>query len=142
MINLHESMGPGKDRTCVPSWICSQTGYRLCYAAQSFIKWMTKCNFPHQSTNMFTPSSIRSILNKIHANYMHDWLCYPLYPSVLSAQQWLLLQNHCYICTHSFTYKTKTGIVAQIGLPACRPLIKAHNKKKSYFSPKTYVVGA
>ena len=40
MINLHESMGPGRDRTHDP-WICSQTRiccqtrYRLRYAARS-----------------------------------------------------------------------------------------------------------
>ena len=40
MINLHESMGPGRDRTRNP-WICSQihiccqTCYRLPYAAQT-----------------------------------------------------------------------------------------------------------
>ena len=40
MINLHESMGPGRDRTRDP-WICSQTRiccqtrYRLRYAARS-----------------------------------------------------------------------------------------------------------
>ena len=39
MINLHESMGPGRDRTRDP-WICSQlricnqTRYRLRYAAR------------------------------------------------------------------------------------------------------------
>ena len=33
MINLHESMGPGQDQTGHP-WICSQTHYQLCYAAQ------------------------------------------------------------------------------------------------------------
>ena len=39
MINPHESMGPGRDRTCDP-WICSQTRiccqtrYRLRYAAR------------------------------------------------------------------------------------------------------------
>ena len=39
MINLHESMGPDRDRTRDP-WICSQTGicsqtrYRLRYAAR------------------------------------------------------------------------------------------------------------
>ena len=39
MINLHESMGPGRDPTCDP-WICSQTRiccqtrYRLRYAAR------------------------------------------------------------------------------------------------------------
>ena len=41
MINLHESMGPGRDRTRDP-WICSQTRiccqtrYRLRYVAQYF----------------------------------------------------------------------------------------------------------
>ena len=41
MINLHESMGPGRDRIYNP-WICSQTRiccqtrYRLRYAARFF----------------------------------------------------------------------------------------------------------
>ena len=37
MINLHESMGPGRDRThdpCSQTRICSQTRYRLRYAAR------------------------------------------------------------------------------------------------------------
>ena len=39
MINLHESMGPGRDRTrdpwiCSQTRICSQTHYRLRYAAR------------------------------------------------------------------------------------------------------------
>ena len=39
MINLHESMGPGRDRTrdpwiCSQTCICSQTRYRLRYAAR------------------------------------------------------------------------------------------------------------
>ena len=56
MINLHESMGPGRDQTRDP-WICSQTGifsqthYWLRYAAQSSKKdimhnvfaWSRKC---------------------------------------------------------------------------------------------------
>ena len=38
MINLHQSMGPGRDRTrdpwnCSQTRICSQTRYRLRYAA-------------------------------------------------------------------------------------------------------------
>ena len=33
MINLHESIGPGRDQTRDP-WICSQTLYRLRYAAR------------------------------------------------------------------------------------------------------------
>ena len=43
MINLHESMGPGRDRTRDP-WICSQTRiccqtrYRLRYAAR-YLHW-------------------------------------------------------------------------------------------------------
>ena len=42
MINLHESMGPGRDRTrdpwiCSQIRICSQTRYRLRYAARSFL---------------------------------------------------------------------------------------------------------
>ena len=35
MINLHESMWPGRDQICDP-WICSQTHYRLRYAGQLF----------------------------------------------------------------------------------------------------------
>ena len=42
IINLHESMGPGRDRTRDP-WIgsqtsiCCQTRYRLRYAARKFV---------------------------------------------------------------------------------------------------------
>ena len=32
MINLHQSMGPGRDQTPDP-WICSQTRYQLPYGA-------------------------------------------------------------------------------------------------------------
>ena len=35
MINLHESMGPGRDRTCDP-WIGSQTLYRVRYVARLY----------------------------------------------------------------------------------------------------------
>ena len=41
-INLHESMGPCRDRNCIP-WICSQTrlcsqtSYRLGYAARLYL---------------------------------------------------------------------------------------------------------
>ena len=43
MINLHESKGPGWDRTCNPwicsqTYICSQTCYRLRYAARYTIR--------------------------------------------------------------------------------------------------------
>ena len=42
MINLHESMGPGRDRTrdpwnCSQTRICSQTRYRLRYAARCVV---------------------------------------------------------------------------------------------------------
>ena len=42
MVNLHESMGPGQDRTrdpwiCNQTCICSQTGYQLCYAVRSYL---------------------------------------------------------------------------------------------------------
>ena len=41
MINLHDSMGPGGDRSRDP-WICSHTRYRLCYAARflSVLIWV------------------------------------------------------------------------------------------------------
>ena len=48
MINLHESMGPGRDRTRDP-WICSQTRiccqthYRLCYGARYLKENTTLC---------------------------------------------------------------------------------------------------
>ena len=44
-INLHRSMGPGRDQTCDP-WICSQTHiccqtrYRLRYAARLMLRWI------------------------------------------------------------------------------------------------------
>ena len=42
MINLHESMGPGRDQTrnpwiCSQTRICSQTHYRLSYAARQIL---------------------------------------------------------------------------------------------------------
>ena len=44
MINLHESMGPDRDRTrdpwnCSQTRICSQTRYRLRYAARLVVAW-------------------------------------------------------------------------------------------------------
>ena len=49
MINLHESMGPGRDRTrdpwfCSQTRICCQTRYRLRYAARCRIILRCKQN--------------------------------------------------------------------------------------------------
>ena len=53
MINLHESMGPGWDRTrdpwiCSQTQICCQTHYRLCYLAwyDCVISWSFSLVFP------------------------------------------------------------------------------------------------
>ena len=64
MINLHESMGPGRDRTRDP-WICSQTRiccqtrYRLRYAA----RWCKGLNWPQgYKTLCSTQLSMKFIL--------------------------------------------------------------------------------
>ena len=44
MINLRESMGLGRDRTCNP-WICSQTLSRLRYVAHQRAKYMCTCTY-------------------------------------------------------------------------------------------------
>ena len=51
MINLHESMVPGRDRTrdpwnCSQTRICSQTRYRLRYAARCNLEYDIACIYP------------------------------------------------------------------------------------------------
>ena len=66
MINLHESMGPGRDRTrdpwiCSQLRICSQTRYRLRYAAQYlglFFRKFHQFNVPYLGkTSLSSPST-------------------------------------------------------------------------------------
>ena len=85
MINLQESMGPGRDRTldpwiCSQTRICSQTCYRLCYAAryngvlkESNSYYISKQRGPRSDTdyrpdcilnrlfNVFCPFSLRNM---------------------------------------------------------------------------------
>ena len=50
MINLHESMGPGRDRTREP-WICSQT--RICCQTHYRLRYAARCR-AHVSDSQFS----------------------------------------------------------------------------------------
>ena len=57
MINLHESMGPGWDRTCDP-WICSQPGYLYVLHSSPIVILLT-CSIPDIS--MYFLSEMKTV---------------------------------------------------------------------------------
>ena len=72
MINLHESMGPGRDRNrdpwnCSQTRICSQTRYRLRYAA----RWRDAIG--PEGSNCFSRGSVPVFLRKHIATYNFPW---------------------------------------------------------------------
>ena len=80
MINLHESMGPGWDRTrdpwiCSKTRICSQTRYRLRYTARIYeCRYLLVFRFRHLSHMLMHLAAYRHVY-LVAYNSMHAIAC-------------------------------------------------------------------
>ena len=95
MINFHESMGPGRDRTrdpwnCSQTRICSQTRYRLRYAARYPLACEISILLPVETAFSLQHCSVTSVFTKTLISDINMDICHQHFPATLTCNTSIL----------------------------------------------------